>query len=505
MSVVLPPAQVGPCKVSHAVLSDVQAIGSKLNIGISGFGSLMLGVGSIIGSMAWLIHGAMLAKAGPLASLTAWLLGALMCLPLALIVAELASMFPSAGGPYVYKYYAFKRMAPKSGELFGFLTGWLFWICLMTGLSCMSNGLANLLSTAVFGSVSASPVWFGPAAIISLWVGTTLLNLMPVANAARVSNCFTLLKFAMALGFAALVLCAPGTNFVNLLNIANAGGGTDFTANVTSVLMLAVAGFGGIELAACASSETSNAQRTVPRNVVLTLVFTALIYVGMCIAVSIASPFTISADKTTAVIAGSQVQANLPSLTGYLGGKVLGATMTFAVVASIVGCGFGCLLSAARIGYSMSETGLFPRAFAKLDLKSKVPSNMLWFQLFFLCTLGVGTNLLAHSGVFVDAYSFLGEVFGFLYSFLAILYGVCLVSLRYTDPDMERPFRIGGKGNALACILAAVACAVYSFAAFGCTNLSHQIAGGLLLLAGIPVYLVNKKQRSSKRRAMEPG
>lgn len=479
---------------------DVRAIGSRLNVGLSGFASLMLGVGSMIGSMAWLIHGAMLAKAGPLASLTAWVLGALSSLPLALIVAELASMFPSAGGPYVYKYYAFKRLAPKSGELFGFLTGWLFWICLMTGLSCMSNGFANLLSTAFFGSATNGPLWFGPLVIIALWVTTTVLNLMPITNAARVSNCFTIMKFAMAAVFAALVFSAPGTDIANLLNVTNCAGEGSFWTNVTNVLMLAIAGFGGVELAACASSETSNPQKTVPRNVVLTLLLTASIYISMSVAISMSSPFVLSPDETTAIIQGTSVKATCPSIAGYVGGKIAGAAMTFAVVASIIGCGFACLLNAARIGYSMSETGLFPRSFATLAPGTKVPAAMLWFQMWFLCVLGVGSNLLARTGVFADAYSFLGEVFGFLYSFLAVLYGVSLVSLRYTDPNMERPFRAGKKGNTVAWVLSIVSGGVYTFAAFGCTTLSHQIAALVLLLAGIPVYIINKRQRKEAGR-----
>jgi amino acid transporter len=49
-------------------------------------------------------------------------------------------MFPQAGGPYVYKFYALKRLVPGSGEMLGFLTGWLFWIAIIVGLACMANG-----------------------------------------------------------------------------------------------------------------------------------------------------------------------------------------------------------------------------------------------------------------------------------------------------------------------------------------------------------------------------
>ncbi len=109
-------------------MNDIEPlkIGTGMKVGISAFGAWMMGVGSIIGSWAWLMHAPMLARAGPVASMAAWVIAAILSLPLVLILMELASMFPTAGGPYVYKYYALKRLIPGMGELLGFLTGWLF-------------------------------------------------------------------------------------------------------------------------------------------------------------------------------------------------------------------------------------------------------------------------------------------------------------------------------------------------------------------------------------------
>src|SRR5262249_18206795 len=153
-------------------------IGSGMQVGISSFASWMLGVGAIIGSMAWLFHGHMIARAGTLASAIAWVAAAIFTVPLALILMELASMFPTAGGPYVLKCYAFKRLIPRTGEMLGFLTGWLFWICILEALACMSNGLVNLLSSTFWGSANASPLWFGPLVILALFGVTTYLNLL---------------------------------------------------------------------------------------------------------------------------------------------------------------------------------------------------------------------------------------------------------------------------------------------------------------------------------------
>lgn len=386
--------------------SSLQNIGADMQIGISSFASWMLGVGAIIGSMAWLFNGSMIARAGTLASVIAWIVASLLILPMALVVMELASMFPSAGGPYVYKYYALKRLVPGIGELFGFLTGWLFWVCMIVGMACMANGLVNMLSTSIWGKADASPLWFGPLIITALFTVNTVFNFRPVGQVTGVNNLFSLLKFAMAIAFAGLVLFSPHSSFARVWQTASPNGCTDIFKNVTSVLMLALTGFGGIELTSCAASETKDARKSVPRAVIMTLAAVVFIYVSMAVAVSMAAPYVLNTNKTMAVVAGTNIQATCPSLAGYLGGPTWGLVFTACVVASIIGCGFSFLLSNARLGYSMAKTGLFPAKFAQLDPQTKSPKYSLTFQFWCVCIIGIAANLLSRSGVFSDAYTF---------------------------------------------------------------------------------------------------
>lgn len=459
-----------------------------MTVGITSFGSWMLGVGAIVGSMAWLFHTYMIARAGSLAAIVAWLIAGLAFLPVVLILAELSSMFPAAGGPYVYKYYALKRLFPGKGELLGFLTGWLFWVCLIAGYACMSNGLVNLLAGAIWGSVAASPLWFGPVAIAGLFGAATTANLMQVRNVSQLNTLFTLMKFAMAIAFAALAFSAPSSSISHLFSFANLSGHTNIFANIAAVLTVAIGGFGGIELVACASSETVNASKNVPRSMMLTLLSVALIYALMCAAVSVVSPYTLAADRASAVLPGTTIQATIPDITTYLAGASFGRLSTALVVASIAGCALSGLMACARIGYSMALTGLFPRQFARLSKHSGVPAYALWFQFACMSILGIGANILSRMHVFADAYAFLGEVFSYLYIMLVVLYGVSIISLRYTDPDLPRPFRIGGKGNWLAWLLAMSTIVVFGYIAFFCTQWIYQLAGLIILAAGIPVY-----------------
>jgi amino acid transporter len=448
----------------------------------------MLGVGANIGSMAFLFHGSMIAQAGPLAAITAWVLAAVMSLPLAFILAELASMFPSAGGPYVYKYFALKRLLPGMGEFLGFLTGWMFWIYLVVGYSCMSNGLVNLLSEIFWGDAQAGPLWFGPAVILTLFGSVTALNLVRITSAARMNNLLTLTKISVALVFALLAFSARTSSFSYLLQPTNLSGDSHFWENVMAALPLAIAGFAGIEMCACTASETADARRAVPKAIMATVASVAVIYIGMCAAVGVAAHYVLSADRSMAIIAGTTITATAPSLAGYLGGGWFGVFVTFGVILSIVSCGFSGLLSIARTSLSMAQTGLFPQRFAYLHPTSRVPHYALWFQFLFLSGIGIVAFFLSRTGAVPDAYTFLGATDGFLYGLLALLYGVCLMGLRYTDPGAERPFRLGRGGNRTAWLLALSCGLVFGLAAFACTSWVNQLAGWLLLAAGVPIY-----------------
>jgi amino acid transporter len=258
-------------------------------------------------------------------------------------------------------------------------------------------------------------------------------------------------------------------------------------------LMLALAGFAFMEISGCTSSETADAQKSVPRAMFLTLLSITLIYVSMCFCVSAASPYILSPDKSTLLVPGTTIQATCPAMAGLIGGSGWGRTFTACVIASIVGCGFTALLGLARVSYSMAETKLFPRQFAHLDERTKVPTYSLWFQFCCVSLIGITANLLSRSGLFPDAYAFLGDTFGVMYAFVAMLYGICVVSLRYTDPELPRPFRIGKKGNALVWVMALVTVGIWGYAAVGCVSWVEQLTGIVILLAGIPIYFYYRR------------
>ncbi len=464
-------------------------IGSRMAVGISSFGSWMLGVGTMIGSMAWLIYQPMLARSGALPTVCAWTCAAFITLPLAFVLAELSSMFPSAGGPYIYKYVALKRLFPHFGELLGFTTGWLYWIAMVAGVACMTNGFAALVASSVWSAPGSAPWWFGSVAIGLLLLVSTLINLRHVREVSRLNNLFTILKVVMAFAFVGLVLFSKNASLTNIVASSIYRNDSSFIDNVMKVLVLSITAFAGIELVACSSSETVNPTRNIPKAILLTLLTVALIYISICLSICSIAPYDLSGNTA--------FQATCPSVASFIGGPIWGIVFTAGVVVSIITCTFNALLALARISYSMAETKLFPAKFARLDEKDSVPKDALWFQFWCVSVVSIAANVVATIVPHFDPYTFLGEVFGFLYSFLAVLYGVCLISLRYTDPERSRPFRIGRRGNALAWVMCITTALVYGFIAFGCSQPIHQFTAVVLVLCGLPVYWLYRRPSSN--------
>ncbi len=465
---------------------------SKLQPGFTTIGAWALGVGALIGSMAWLIHAPMIATAGNLGATLAWLIAGVLSIPLALILMELSSMFPTAGGPYFYKYYALKRLIPGYGDLLGFLTGWLFWIALTVGLAMMSIGLVNLLVRTLSPGCPLVQHWlFGPFVIVTLFLSTAVLNLHPARTSSKVSIGFCLLKIFMAAGFVLLVISSSKWSMHEALKIVNPGGSSNLHESIASVLMLALTGFTFLEITGCTSAETYNAEKAVPKAMMLTLLTGAIVFgtISFCSAGII--PLACDNKLKTMVISGTALEATCPGIVTYVAGTSVGELFFGCVIASIVGGTFGALLALARVGYSMSASGLFPLQFANTN-RDGVPVYALWFQCFCVIIIALSTLFLSRLGWFPNAYVFLGETFGFMYSLIGVLYAICFLSLRYTDPKRERPFQVGSMKAAWS--VSIITIIIWSYAAIGCVQPIHQLTGLFIMFSGVPVYYFYKNR-----------
>jgi APA family basic amino acid/polyamine antiporter len=150
------------------------------------------------------------------------------------------------------------------------------------------------------------------------------------------------------------------------------------------------------------------------------------------------------------------------AFAGY-GAKLMAA----AILISTFGCVNGMLLAGARVYYAMSQDGLFFKSVGKLSERSKTPVNSLWVQWAWTCLLCLSVlvfYILTIAGLFV---------------------------LRRTRPDVVRPYRAFGYPvlPALYIVMALWICAVLLR-----YKPQYTWPGLIIVLLGIPVYLVWKRQ-----------
>jgi len=141
--------------------------------------------GSVIGSGIFLVPGAIALNLRSLPEVIAvWLIGGLLSFFGALSLAELGSMFPGAGGLYVYLREAY-------GGATAFLYGWGLLVIIQTGsIATLAAGFALYLSQFLRLSMFGMRLLAAGAVVV-----LTAVNLLSLRHAKRVQNLGTRAKF----------------------------------------------------------------------------------------------------------------------------------------------------------------------------------------------------------------------------------------------------------------------------------------------------------------------
>ena len=187
---------------------------SGLVRGLSLTDSVLLMVGGIIGSGIFLTAGQVAAAVHkPLFFLGVWLVGGLISLLACIAFAEMATMFPEAGGQYVFLREAY-------GEFPAFLYGWMIFTVGQSGtIAALAVGFADYFGavlpfasahvpilkilgcTLTRGEIVAicAIVLLTPSNVLGVKRGSALINVATWAKFAAI-GCFVLLGLAIGHG-----------------------------------------------------------------------------------------------------------------------------------------------------------------------------------------------------------------------------------------------------------------------------------------------------------------
>jgi APA family basic amino acid/polyamine antiporter len=424
---------------------------------LSTFDATMLVVGGIIGAGIF-INPYLVAQRLPSAGLVlaAWVAGGVVALAGAFAFAELGSLFPKAGGQYVYLREVYH-------PLVGFLFGWASLVMIQGGgIAAVAITFAQYALRLV-GGRTGNPKPLAVAALVVL----ASVNYAGVKLGSRLLNVLVFLKLA-ALG----VLILGGLWLAPSLPPAAVPAPT--ARPTTTLLAFGAAlvpilfSYGGWQNANAVAEEVRDVRRTLPRALVAGTLLVLVVYV----LVNLVYLMTLSRDglAATATPAADTVR------------RLFGAGADRWISAAIAVSTFGflnvTLLGPTRIYYAMAHDGVFFPALGRLHPRFATPHRAILLQAFW----GIVLVLTGTYGGLVDSVVFADWIF-----FGLAVYAVFLLRRRI-PPETRGPGAFLTPGYPVLPILF-VAAAVLVLAGVIRSNPLRSGAGVLLLAAGVPIYL----------------
>lgn len=385
-------------------------------------------LGSIIGS-GWLFGPLYSARlAGP-ASILSWIVGGVMFILIALVYAELGSMYPIAGGVVRYPHFSF-------GSLVSFSMGWITWLGAVTlapieieaALQYATNYLPWLTHESGGTAVLTGP---GFAVAAGFMVLFTFINLWGVRAFARANTPVVWWKVFVIVAMVAafLVLGFHGDRLTDFGGFAPYGVSGVFAAVASGGVAFAFLGFRqAVELAA----ESRRPRRDVPIGVIGSVVITMLLYAFIELAFVGATPAKGLAHGWSALSFNNDF-GPLAGIATILGLTWVAVILYIDAFFSPMDCGMNYAVMTARISYAAGRNQNAPEGLRRLSRRG-VP----WISVI----VGSVVGLL----LFIPFPGWQTFV-GFITSAAVLSFGsgpLVLAAMRRQLPEQTRPFRLPG-------------------------------------------------------------
>jgi APA family basic amino acid/polyamine antiporter len=416
---------------------------------------LLLSVGGMVGSAIFIFPGSTGRLAGS-ASILAWLAAGFLMLGIAFPYAELSLAFPEAGGPAVFPYETFGpnptiRAFASYLEGVSYSLGWIF------GITVSALAIADYTAILVPGA-SEYTVAIAVAGIAFSFV----VNVLGVDVTSRANLLLSAALLTVLLVFVGLGLSRADPTHYRGLAAVDPG---PFAAAV----QIAITSYGAWTVIPSVAEEVEDPTRTIPRAIVISLVFVTVLYTGVVAALHGAVPtaeFVSGSAVVTAPIGTAAETFGLPIFQRYL--------LPIAAIVAIFTTMLVGTMSAGRVLLALGRQGALPKAFAAIDSRFQVP----WVGL--LAIAVVAGALATVPGYFYELLvvaAIVGTGLPYAINVLSFL------GLRYYRTDVEPAYRAPG-GVAVA----GVAFVALAIAMIGLG--STEVVWSIVVLGLITAYFV---------------
>ncbi|MCA5894858.1 APC family permease [Isoptericola sp. NEAU-Y5] len=415
-------------------------------------------LGDVLGAGVYALIGEMAGDAGGLVWLS-FVVALAMALLTAFSYAELVTKYPQAGGSAVYAERAFRS------PLLAFLVGF----CMLAAGTVSAAGLSLAFTGEYLTAFLDVPQV--PAAIVFLLV-VALVNAWGIKESLRANVVMTAIESAGLVLVIVLGAWVIGRGDADLAGAFTPPADTSVGLAVLGSALVAFYSFVGFETSANLAEEVRDVSRVYPRALFAALATAGAVYVLL----GFVAPAVVPPDELA--------QSTGPLLEVV---RVAGAVPPelFAVIA-LVAVANGALLTmimTSRLTYGMARQGLLPSPLARVLPGRRTPG----------VAIAVTTALaivLAATGELVD----LASTVVLLLLFVFLSTNTAVLVLRRDHVEHEH-FR----SPTVIPVLAIASCLLLLTQ----QEAQHWALAGVLLAAGVVVYLLTRWARSARRRSRE--
>ena len=283
----------------------------------------------------------------PALILGAWIFGGVVGVGGAFIWAELAATLPEVGGQYAYLREAYHPAV-------AFLYGWVLLLVIQTG----GMAAVSITFARYFLELTGlqTPDWVVATAALG---ALTLINCLGVKTGGRTQSALMVMKIV---AISALVIAglALTPRHVAITTAAERHSSlTSFGAAMVPVLFA----YGGWQTANFLAAEVKEPRKNLPRGLLLGVLGVVVLYLGVnWVCLRALGPQALAATTTPAT-------AVMRLALGQRGATFIAA----AIAISTLGFLSQSILTAPRVYFAMADDGLFFRAIAWLDPRTRVP------------------------------------------------------------------------------------------------------------------------------------
>ena len=397
---------------------------------------IAFGIGGIIGTGIFVLTGVAAAEhAGP-AIVISFVIAGIGCMFAGLCYSEFAAMVPVAGSAYAYSYATL-------GEFIAWFVGWNLILEYMVACSTVAVGwsryfikllehfginfIPSSLSSAPLDAVDGSyQVYFTGAVLnlpaIAIIVAATALCYKGIKESALVNTIIVAIKVGIVIaviGFGAMYVDTAYWHPYIPKNTGTFGTfGWTGILQASAVIFFAYIGFDGVSTVA---QEAKDPQRGMPIGMLGSLGICTVLYILMSSVMTGLVPFQKLDDAAPVAVALESHPQLLWLSIWVIWGALFGLTSVIITM----------IIPQARIWLTMAHDGLLPRFFGAVHPKFRTPH---------IATLITGVLASTLAGML--PIGILGELvsIGTLIAFIVVCIGVLV--LRYTRPELPRPFRV---------------------------------------------------------------